>query len=65
MIEKNEFSENLDNVRKAKVEELLAEAIAKFESKYPEIAKRRKKLQQNFHLLDEVTIANWSLPFEE
>jgi predicted DNA-binding protein len=64
-LEKNGSSESSDNARNAKVKKVLAEAVANFETNYPEIAQRRKKLQQNLHLLDEATITNWSLPFEE
>lgn len=58
-------SEPSNDARKEKVEKVLADCVANFEKKYPEIAKRRKILQQNIHLLEEVTIGNWSLPFEE
>lgn len=64
-LEKNRFSESSDNGRNAKVKKVLAEAITNFGTNYPEIAQLRKKLQQNLPLLDEATIANWSLPFEE
>ena len=61
----NSSIEPSDNARKSKVEKVIADCVANFEKKYPEIAKCRKKLQQNIHLLEEVTIGNWSLPFED
>jgi len=63
--EETESTKALDDTRKSKILEMLAEAITKFEKKYPEIALRRKKLRQNIDLFDEITMTNWALPFEE
>ena len=55
----------VDDDRRQKVEKMLVKATAEFEEKYPEIARRRKELAENPEIIEEVTIGNWDITFEE
>ena len=51
--------------RRKYLKEYLAKITAEFEEKYPDVAKSLEKLRNNPQIIEEATIGNWDLPFEE
>lgn len=66
MNKKEEDNKNLISNQQVSSFDVKLEQITKeFELKYPKIAKYYKNLRKNPKRMEEITITNWELPFEE
>jgi len=66
MNKKEEDNKNLISNQQVSSFDVKLEQITKeFELKYPKIAKYYKNLRKNPKIMEEITITNWELPFEE
>lgn len=68
-IEKDAIDNNVKNYENKNLlqqfQQDLDKATENFEKNYPEISQFYKELRKDSDILEEITIKNWDLPFEE